>query len=71
MELAELFQQSERLWAENERVRRRLGDMLREARRSLGQHPDHEAATREADASDKRNDGASEQNAAPKPDSGE
>lgn len=36
MELAELFQQSERLWAENERVRRRLGDMLRDARRSLG-----------------------------------
>jgi hypothetical protein len=50
MELAELFQQSERLWAENERVRRRLGDVLREAR---------------------RNDGPSEQNAAPKPDSGD
>jgi hypothetical protein len=44
VDLADLFQQSERLWAENERVRRRLDDVLREARRSLGQHPDHQAA---------------------------
>jgi hypothetical protein len=71
MELAELFQQSERLWAENERVRRRLGDVLREARQSLGQHPDHEAAALEAETTDRRNDGPSEQNAAPKPDSGD
>lgn len=64
MDLAELFQQSERLWAENERVRRRLDDVLRAARRSLGQHPEHQAAAREAETLGKRRDGANMQEAA-------
>lgn len=51
MDLADLFQQSERLWAENERVRRRLDDVLREARRSLGQQLDHQTAAPEFDGS--------------------
>jgi len=71
MELADLFQQSERLWAENERVRQRLDETLRQARRSLGQQPDQQSAargakTREVPTSDQqpdeghRPDGASE-----------
>jgi hypothetical protein len=71
MELAELFQESERLWAENERVRRRLDDLLREARRSLGQHPDHQAAAREAETPDERRDRASKQDAAPEAEFGD
>lgn len=64
MDLAELFQQSERLWAENERVRRRLDDVLRAARRSLGEHPDTQDAAREAEASDKRRDDGQQREAA-------
>lgn len=69
MDLADLFQQSERLWAENERVRRRLNETLRQARRSLGQHPGFPAAEWEPEISARRDDGARKQEAAPEADS--
>ena len=71
MDLADLFQKSKRLWTENERVRRRLDDVLREARRSLGQQPDHLTVAPEFDGSIQELGGSNEQNAPPHAESGD
>lgn len=70
MDLADLFQQSERLWAENERVRRKLNETLQQAWRSLSQQPDHQAVAREAEPVDERQDDGKRPKASSGADSG-
>ncbi len=67
MDLADLFQQSERLWAENERVRCRLTETLRQAQRSLSQQAGQRDAAPRGETSDSATADAGPHNPTPEP----
>jgi hypothetical protein len=69
MDLADLFQQSERLWAENERVRLRLNETLRQAQRSFSQQAGPQDAAPRVETSDPRSDDAGLHDATSNPNS--
>lgn len=49
MNLADLFQQTEQLWAENVHARHELSQSILELERSLSQRPDYETSAEEID----------------------
>jgi hypothetical protein len=50
MQFAEVFQQTEQLWAENAQARHELGQSTLESERSLNQLPDFQTSAQRLDA---------------------